>query len=145
MTRGKARSYLADGRLSDVLALIQVLALDPSAHRSESGLRSELQGQPRSADTWGELAKDHQEFFRVSADGEHHVSLVARHVTARDALGERGPLQADYASELLRLAVDMHDREVRRSQRWHSWDSILSSIIAGVFLLIGVLLGTLLH
>jgi hypothetical protein len=40
-------SYLADGRLADVLALIQVLALDSAAHRSEEGIASELQGAPR--------------------------------------------------------------------------------------------------
>jgi hypothetical protein len=91
------------------------------------------------------LARAHPEFFRVSAIGEHPVSLVARHVTARDESGDRGPIPAEYAAELLRLAVEMHDREVRRSQRWHDWDPIVSSVIAGGFLLLGVLLGSLLH
>lgn len=40
---------LINGPLGDVLALIQVLALDEHAHRSEDGLSSELQGKPRSA------------------------------------------------------------------------------------------------
>ena len=32
------RPYLKPGRLADVLALIQVLAFDPHAHRSEAGV-----------------------------------------------------------------------------------------------------------
>src|SRR5258708_26532435 len=41
--------YLTGERLSDVLALIQVLAIDEHPHRSEDGLATELQGKPRSA------------------------------------------------------------------------------------------------
>src|ERR1700731_59818 len=37
-------SYLKTGRLADVLALIQVLALDTADHRSEEGLHGELEG-----------------------------------------------------------------------------------------------------
>ena len=40
------RIYAIPGRLSDVLALIQVLALDADAHRSLSGIEKELQGNP---------------------------------------------------------------------------------------------------
>ncbi len=36
----KNSKYLREGRLEDVLALIQVLALDKDSHRSEDGLRS---------------------------------------------------------------------------------------------------------
>jgi hypothetical protein len=77
------KSYTQPGRLQDVLALIQVLGLDENAHRSEDGLRSELQGVPRSASSWTELAQAHPEFFRVRPEGEHNISLVSRHVTSR--------------------------------------------------------------
>jgi hypothetical protein len=80
-------SYLKNGRLADVLALIQVLALDKHSHRSEDGLRDELDGPPHSAVDWEELAAEHREFFRVARGGTHRVSLVARHVTPDDEHG----------------------------------------------------------
>ena len=142
MARKSQTNYLVAGRLADVLALIQVLALDPNAHRSEDGLRSELQGPPRSAETWADLANAHPEFFRVASTGEHRVSLVARHVASRDDSRLRGPIPPDYASELLRLAVEMHDREIRRSQRWHVWVPLMATVATGVFTLLGIWMGS---
>ena len=81
--------YTKPGRLSDVMALIQVLALDKSAHRSEQGLQQELQGLPRSASSWTQVAKEHPEFFRVAPEGTHIVSLIARHVLPRDENNQR--------------------------------------------------------
>ena len=129
--------YLLPGRVADVLALLQVLAMDEHAHRSENGLASELQGPPRSAKTWPELAQKHPEFFRVKPDGEHRVSLIARHVTPKDESGRR-PFPADYTSKLLQLAVELHDREVRRSQSWHVWLPILGVVVGGLLTLLGV-------
>jgi hypothetical protein len=133
--------YLLPGRVADVLALIQVLALDESAHRSEDGLASELQGPPRSANTWPEMARKHPEFFRVKPDGEHRVSLIARHVMPKDEFGRR-PFPADYTSKLLELAVELHDREVRRSQDWQVWLPILGVVIGGLLALLGVWLSS---
>jgi len=56
------KAYLKHGRLADVLALLQVLALDKSAHRSEAGLQEELQGVPASAD--GQLIEFLLDFIR---------------------------------------------------------------------------------
>jgi hypothetical protein len=128
--------YLRDGRLPDVLALIQVLAADSHAHRSESGLNEELQGKPQSAETWTILAKKHPEFFRVKPDGEHRVSLIARHVIERTE-GVRPVLPPDYTSKLLQLAVELHDRAVKRSQHWHIWVPIMVALTAGIFTLLG--------
>lgn len=91
-------SYLAEGRLADVLALIQVLALDEKTHRSEDGLASELQGPPRSAQKWPQIAERHPEFFRVRPLGEHRVSLVARHVAPSEE-DSHPPLSTDYTSK----------------------------------------------
>jgi hypothetical protein len=138
-----ASSYLRSGRLSDVLALIQVLALDEHAHRSEEGLFSELQGKPRSAGTWPAIAAEHSEFFRVKPDGEHHVSLIARHVSPK--VGDvRPPLSPDYTSKLLQLAVELHDREVRRNQSWHVWLPVVGVLIGGALALLGVWLESVL-
>lgn len=126
-------AYQTTGRLGDVLALIQVLALDEKSHRSKDGLASELQGKPRSADNWPVVAQQHPEFFRVRPEGEHTVSLIARHVSSEDT-----PLSADHTSKLLQLAVELHDREVRRAQAWHVWIPLVVAITAGVFTLFGI-------
>ncbi len=73
--------YLKKDRLANVLALIQVLALDEKAKRSEDGLQKELQGQPRSSDSWRQVGKEHPEFFRVHDEVDAPISLVARYVT----------------------------------------------------------------
>src|SRR5262249_27749825 len=71
----RAQQYVRPDRLADVLALIQLLALDPLTQRSEGALLKELQGPPRSAESWRVVAKDHPEFFRVDEKSEHPVPM----------------------------------------------------------------------
>jgi hypothetical protein len=139
MSTNRAGAYLTPGRLGDVLALIQVLALDEKSHRSKDGLASELQGNPRSTENWRLVAQEHPEFFRVRPDGEHIVSLIARHVSAQEV-----PLSAEHMSKLLTLAVDLHDREVRRAQVWHVWIPVIVAVTASVFTLFGIWLKSVL-
>ena len=119
------------------MALIQVLALDEHSHRSEDGLNRELQGPPRSADRWEEVAKAHPEFFRVKPDGTHRVSLLARHVLPKDKEGSRS-LPSGFVDSLLGAAVDMHDRQVKRAERWTYLVPIWVALIVGVFSIIGL-------
>jgi hypothetical protein len=124
------RPYTKTGRLADVLALIQVLALDPDAHRSESGMTQELQGKPQSATEWFTLAKEHREFFRV-AEREHGLSLVARHVLPK--IGEQRPsLPPDFVGALLQTAITLHDREVAAAEWWKSWIPLASALAAAL-------------
>ena len=134
----KKSKYLADGRLEDVLALIQVLALDENSHRSESGLQSELPDRPDSANSWLDLAKQHQEFFRVVESKTHPISLVTRHV-AEDAGKKRPPLSPEHTQALLHTAIELHDRQVRRSQRWTVLIPIWVALIGGVIVLVQTL------
>ena len=127
------RPYLKESRLADLLALTQVLALDEHAYRSEKGLTDELQGSPASADTWREVALDHPELFRVSAKDEPLVSLTSRHVLPKDQ-GYRQPLPADFTQQLLRMAIELHDRQVEAASRWRTWiPLLLAALIAGLF------------
>jgi hypothetical protein len=126
------RPYIKPGRLSDVLALIQVLALDEHTHRSLSGVGKELQGTPCSSDSWMTVAKEHPEFFRVRAEGEHILSLVARHVTPEDETGER-KLPGELIRSLLQVAIDLRDREVSASEWWKSLIPLWAAIIGGAF------------
>jgi hypothetical protein len=138
----REREYARPERLADVMALIQVLALDhKDTHRSETGLCKDLQGSPRSADTWQSVAKDHPEFFRVNPEPgkKHIVSLIARHVSPRREDRKRGPLSAEFVGNLLRSAVDIHDRQVRRSERWTYLVPIWVALILGILGLLGTL------
>jgi len=72
---------LIPGRLEDVLALIQVLAMAEYENRGEGGLEKELVGKPLSADSWIELVKQHREFFRVSkSPSAPSAVLIARYL-----------------------------------------------------------------
>ena len=111
--------YSDPNRLADVMALIQVLALDEHAHRSENGLQSELQGLPFSAKTWTEIATNHSEFFRANKNEgkEHNISLVARHVIPKNEKGIR-ELSPDFTGKLIEAAISLHDREMSRKEGW---------------------------
>jgi hypothetical protein len=134
------RPYLRPGRLGDVLALIQVLSLDEHAHRSEQGLVVELQGPPSSGASWRALAQEHPEFFRVKATGDHAVSLTARHVLPKVA-DVRPSLPADFTHQLLRTAIELHDRQVEASERWRTLIPLIAVILTGLFSLGAVYLG----
>jgi hypothetical protein len=132
------KKYLKEGRLPDVLALIQVLALDSSTHRSEAGkaekikgLQGELQGTPASAATWTKVAEEHPEFFRVNLEKDSAVSLVGRHVTPKNADGVR-VLAPEFIGKLMELAVDLHDRQVKLAERWVYLMPILAASIAAL-------------
>lgn len=133
--RRRRDKYLKDGRLEDVLALMQVLALDEKSHRSEDGLRSELPSRPDSADSWLLLAKEHQEFFRVVEGKEYPISLVTRHVS-QDSGSTRPPLSPEHTQALLNSAIELHDREIRRRQRWAVLIPIWVAVIGAVAVLI---------
>ncbi|MCX4170687.1 MULTISPECIES: hypothetical protein [Paraburkholderia] len=117
-------AYLVDGRLSDVLALIQLLALSPKTRRTEDGLISELQGNPKSASGWIDVGLEHREFFRVKPNGDKpaHVSLIARNAQ-EDIDPDNGDaakplLSPATTAKLMQLAVDLHARQVQRSEAW---------------------------
>lgn len=125
-------AYIKKGRISDILALIQVLGFDTHTHRSESGLQKELQRKPASTDSWTALAGEHPEFFRVRPEGEHVVSLVARHVTEPNEEGKR-ELPPEIVHKLLETAIDLYDRQVSRSERWKSFMPLWAALIGGIF------------
>lgn len=134
--RIRSSSYSVDSRLADVLALIQVLAFDQLAHRSEDALRGELQGGPKSAASWSDVAMAHPELFRVKESGEHRVSLIARHVSDSSDPG-RPVLSEVQSAALMNLAVDMHDREQQRSRGWQVWVPLIVALVAGTFTVVG--------
>lgn len=65
--------YLKPGRLSDILALIQILAYDKLAKRTHDGLKAQLRRDPLTASTWTDIGQQHPELFRV-LEAEKHSS-----------------------------------------------------------------------
>jgi hypothetical protein len=124
--------YTKLGRLQDVLALIQVLALDPHTRRTETGVTKELQRKPVCAENWFALAREHREFFRVDDEVPHGLSLVARYVHLPDETEKRPPLPSDFVSVLLKTAIDLHDRQLETKEWWKSWISFAAGILAAI-------------
>ena len=114
------------------MGLIQVLALHIHTDRTEEGLTIDLQDVPRSSSTWVELARDHPEFFRVSK--KPSVSLIARYVT------QDRTLTPEFSSGLLQAAIDIHDRQVRRRERWTYLVPIWVALIVGAVSVIVLIL-----
>jgi hypothetical protein len=127
------RPYTKGSRLSDVLALIQVLSLDRYTHRKESGLIEELQGPPSSSQSWTALATEHPEFFRVAKEGDNPVSLVARHVVTRDDTTGIKTFPSELVYPLLQTAIDLHDRQVSAAERWTRFIPLWAALIGGIF------------
>lgn len=132
MSNGKY--YLKKGRLSDVIALIQVLAFDKEAHRRELELFGELQGIPDSAKSWSELAMEHRELFRVNREkqitGGPAISLVARHVTEKDENNIRQ--LPDITKKLIETAIELHDRQKERADFWKVWIPVIAVLVTGL-------------
>lgn len=127
--------YTKSNRLADVLALIQVLALDKSAHRSEKGMTEELQGAPRSGAglTWYAVAGEHPEFFRVDPHSEHGLSLAARHVLPHEHGQDIPQLAPEFTSALLQTAITLHDRQVNKAEWWKSLIPLWAALLGGIF------------
>lgn len=123
--------YTKAGRLSEVLALIQVLALDEHAHRSLGGMERELQGKPISSGSWAELASEHPEFFRVAGESKQGMSLVARHVLPHVNEG-RPPLSPEFTSTLLQTAITLHTQEVQAKEWWTSLIPLGAALIGSL-------------
>ena len=115
-SRNQSRAYLIDGRLEDVLALIQVLALAPEIQRSEKSLQSALLTTPQSSDSWISIAQVHCELFRVypstGSDGSL-ASLVARRLLPPD---DRKALPPELVTGMIEAAIRIHDTQLQRRQ-----------------------------
>ena len=137
-----AGPYTKPGRLADVLALIQVLALDFYPKRTEPGMQESLQGPPTSASSWFALAGEHREMFRVDPTSEAGLSLVARFVMPRGEDGQRRNLEPEFVSALLQTAITMHDRQAQAKEWWKSliplWSALVGAIVASATTLIAL-------
>jgi hypothetical protein len=131
------RVYLKSGRLADVLTLIQILAYDESAKRTNSAIVVQLQRGPNSSDSWTSLGKEHAEFFRVfkqeDAHGTESVTLLARFVLKpeirSDGTRVTPALTTEVTGHLMDVAMQLHDRQVQQRDRWKT---VLIPMIAAI-------------
>lgn len=130
--RSSNSPYTKPGRLQDVLALIQVLALDEYARRTKEGIDKELQGSPTSALDWFTLAQEHRELFRVNPKSHSALSLVARYVLPHEEGEQRPPLPSDFVSTLFQTAINLHDRQMEAKEWWKPWLSGVTAILAAL-------------
>lgn len=138
--------YLQNDRLGEVIALIQVLAFHRNTNRSEEGIKEELKSTPKSGTSWIDLAKGHPELFRVreeTGDKLDRVSLVARYVapyTTENRKKIREPLSPEVVKKLIEIAIELHDRQLEKSQNWKAYVPIIVAVTAGAFTIFGVFL-----
>lgn len=128
--------YLLRGRLQDVLALIQMLGYGTEPDLTPREICASLQdvgddGKPTDGRLrhWELMARAHPEFFRVSGKSVS-ISLTARFVAG--ASPSERVLKPEIVQHLMRTAVDIHDRETRRSERWTLYVPLIIAIIGAV-------------
>jgi len=142
MRERKDLPYVRPARLADVMALIQVLALHRYGDRSGGGLEDEMQGCPRSAAQWEDVARQHPEFFRLDPNAKLGVSLISRHSLPLSEHRKRPALPTSFTAMLLRTAIDLHDRQLHRSEEWKTWIRVVEGICNALAALVGALIGS---
>lgn len=145
--------YLAEGRLGDVIAAITVLGTYKFYKLDARHWTERITGTEDGADKWRRVFGEHPEFFRLTSDKEK-VSLVWRRQLPRnydvDAEAEvvadheidgrdanrtsRRPLQPVEVTELINVAIKLHDRALEQHKARSWW-------VPTVLSLVGVLVG----
>jgi hypothetical protein len=130
----REREYLVPGRLQDVLTLIQILGAGTTPRRTARNICVTLQEVDDEncvptdrVDHWANVARAHPEFFRVSGKSVS-ISLIARHVVAENEAGRI--LRPGAVRSLMETAIELHDKQVKRSQQWALYVPLWAAVIA---------------
>jgi len=125
---GKKR-YTKKDKLSDVIRLISMLSQGKYAFHSEDGIKNALRGNPLSAASWEEIARDHPEFFRPQGAGTMFALLI-RSYFEKDDNEIRVELTVEQTQKLIDVAIALHDKEIQRRQmysfRYPLWIALLA-------------------
>lgn len=132
----KGRRYTKDPlRLTDVISLISVLALDFPEFRTELDLHQALRSYPRSTEKWKDIANDHPEFFRPNG-AQDHFALVIRsyfpigEYVENTIIERRRALTFDETQKLINVTIELHRKEIERIQRNSHQIPLFVAIIA---------------
>lgn len=120
--------YTKKNRIADVLKLIQYLGLDDESRnyyvKTESVQKT--LGCPVSSnnDSWLEIAKQHNEFFRVQESGA--VALVLRVLRGKSA---KETCSIEEIKMLMDTALELYKIQIEHSRAWKFWLPALGAFI----------------
>jgi hypothetical protein len=139
--------YLSERRLQEVLALVQILGFGAEPDLTPREICLSLQdvgedGKPAEGRLrhWESVARAHPEFFRVAGKGVS-VSLAARFAAGKEPSARQ--LDPEVVQRLMQTALDIHDREARRGERWTLYLPLVIAVIGAVGSLATALVGLL--
>jgi hypothetical protein len=72
----------------------------------------------------------HPEFFRVWGTNKDQVALASRFASEGGAGAQA--FSTDFAQHLMRMAIEIHDREARRRDRWALYLPLLIAIVGAL-------------
>ncbi|MES2238943.1 MAG: hypothetical protein V4497_01660 [Bacteroidota bacterium] len=128
------KKYTIANRLSDVIRLITVLAIDKHSFRTIENLEKAIRGLPSSAKTWLEIAETHPEFFRPNGEKTSIALLIRSYLPTKEDYS-REPLTIEETQKLIEVAISLHEKEIQRFQR----NSHIFPLIIAAIALLGVL------
>ncbi len=132
--------YLVQGRLQDVVALLQFLALVDDYDLDPSKLRKKIAHDPVSAPDWQKVVADHPEFFRES-EIEGDCCLVMRRAQPKTGTQRLRPkLDSTQLKLLVDTAIQLQNHALEIKRERGKWIPLVVGF-AGVIL--GALIGTL--
>ncbi|KIC02791.1 hypothetical protein OA88_06610 [Flavobacterium sp. JRM] len=128
------KRYTKAHRLSDVIRLITVLAIDKYSFRNIENLEKAIRGKPLSASSWLEIANIHPEFFRPNGDNTSIALLLRSYLPTKND-DSREALSILETQNLIEVAISLHDKEIQRFQR----NGHLFPLIVAIIALLGVI------
>ncbi len=135
--------YLLEGRLEDVILLIQFLAPNSAGQLSHTTIHKELGVGPSTPGytSWADVAGEHPEFFRVSGTTSEYkeVSLLAKFAGRKTKSGDDHPPPKVVAA-LIDVAMKLAERQEKAEERKRAYLPLLTALMGGVFTLAAVLL-----
>lgn len=126
--------YLNRFRLHDLVGLIQFMGSYKTYKLRPEEWQEKLDYEPKSADSWDIIFRDHSEFLRVN--NKEEVSLVWRKALPHDQLS-RQPLTGEQISRLVTAALEFHTKAMERKKDNRWWIPIVAAVLAFVGALLG--------
>ena len=152
--------YLETGRLADVIAAIQFMAMNERSSWPCEEWAEGISGDKAKGPHWQTVFDEHPEFFRKSPNYEGHYALIWRRALPRrffrklskmltqsefDALSaddkrwvSRPSVPDQEIKTLIDIAIELHAKAREQHADWRWWVPIVASFLGS---LVAVLLG----
>jgi hypothetical protein len=162
--RNAVSPYLKTGRLADLLAAIQTMAIHDRYRRSVPDWADLICGDKDAASHWTTIFDDHPEFFRPSSGNPGEYALIWRRAgnnryhrklgrileraeidelipEQRERYISRPPVPEAQVKTLLDTAISLHQKAVDayRDRRW--WVTPLTTVLSTAGSFLGAILG----